>query len=464
MALFDKQLQFVDDFLSEKYLYMLYGGGVGGGKTVLQQSIIIDMAIKFPGTRYAIIRKSLKNLKRTSIPSFKYCLEQFECHHKGQSVTFRYLVNFNMSDYVARFPNGSEVWFVEADISKDPDFDKLKGSEFTTSLIEEANEIDEKAWSIIIQRTGRCMNGTYGIKPYILLNCNPANNWVKNLFYEPWAEGTIEPPYYFLPALPHDNPHNPKEYLTALESLPESEKKRYVYGDWNFSDDPEQLIQYEWLKNVINEDLKDWVWDRRENKVTSIGVDVAREGDDRTVICVMSGNRIVKFYPFKHYRHYEIANEVIIKTKEYDFRGKIGVDAVGLGSGTVDALHEKGYKSFEFKGGYKPENSRDKYTSFANLRAEAYWEFRTDIENGDIELPNNKDFIQECLNIKYKVNERVISIEDKTAYKSRHKKSPDLVDSAVIANYMRKRDIIGFKEYNTVLSEIPDTQVANFEF
>lgn len=439
---------------------MLYGGGVGGGKSILEHGIINHYAMKYAGTRYAIIRKTFGNLLRTSIPSFKKVLSFNKCIHRGENCTLENLVKFNMSNYIAVYPNGSEVLFIHCDKKNDPDFDKLKGLEVTMAMIEEAQEIDEGAWATVITRVGRWKNDKYNIKPIILLNCNPSRNWVKRVFYDPWNENRLEAPYYFLQALPQDNPHNSQDYLDSLEMLPEAEYKRYVLGDWDYSDDPDQLILYEWIKDCINTDLDKWCWDKRDNRVTSIGVDVAREGNDKTVISLMSGNRLVKQYSMKHYRHYEIANEIINYIDGFQFKEQIGVDAVGLGSGTVDALHEKGVSCFEFKGGYSADDKRDKYTSYKNLRAQAYWELREDIQNGDIEIPDDKELIQELLNIRYKVDERVISIEEKTKYKSRYGNSPDKVDSLVIANYMRKRDTISFKKYANNLSNIPNTQIA----
>src|SRR3712207_4244199 len=47
-----------------------YGGGAGGGKTNLGCKLAIFIADVFPGSRGAIGRFELKNLKRTTLASF----------------------------------------------------------------------------------------------------------------------------------------------------------------------------------------------------------------------------------------------------------------------------------------------------------------------------------------------------------------------------------------------------------
>jgi len=457
MPLSEKQKIFVKNFrsLDPKYLYMLYGGGVRGGKSILLIGLIHQLAIDYPGTRYAIIRKNLTTLKRTSLPSFKKVLEI-----NGDEK----LVSFNMADYVAKYSNGSEVLFIEADKSKDQDFNKIKGLELTIALIEEANEVDESVFSLIITRVGQWKNIEYNIPPKILLNCNPANNWVKRIFYNPWVEGKIKPPFYFLQALPHDNPFITKEYLDSLENLPDNEYQRYVKGNWEFSDDPNQLIQYQWIKNVMDESLENWTYNFRESRVDCLGGDIARYGDDLTVLTHFSESNIVRFEEHAKKNTSEVAQIISLRKEEFDLEDyKIAVDVIGLGAGTVDSLSE--YHSINctaFNSSSSPDSVPNKYNTFKNLRAQAYWEFREDVRLGRIAIIPNEKFVQECTAIQYNIDNKVIQIESKEAFKKRFGRSPDLLDSAVMGNWARKKLLSSTKVFDD--HDVPGTFASEMSY
>ncbi len=56
---------------------------------------------------------------------------------------------------------------------------------------------------------------------------------MKQRFYTPWKNGTLEAPYFYIPATVKDNPHLPQAYLDSLELLPERDYKVYVQGSWD---------------------------------------------------------------------------------------------------------------------------------------------------------------------------------------------------------------------------------------
>lgn len=132
--------------------------------------------------------------------------------------------------------NGSVIFLFPESIKGDPDLDRWKGLEVNGLILEEAPELEERSWYKAIERAGSWVvpSGEQP-PPLILLTSNPAVGWVKRLFHDPWKSGTLAPPYYYLPATIHDNPHLPPEYLASLRNLPEQEYKRFVEGDWETS-------------------------------------------------------------------------------------------------------------------------------------------------------------------------------------------------------------------------------------
>jgi len=67
---FEDQDKYADAVFSGKYKYLLYGGSINSGKTVIGLTILIALCRVFAGSRWVVTRRDLPTLKRTSIPSF----------------------------------------------------------------------------------------------------------------------------------------------------------------------------------------------------------------------------------------------------------------------------------------------------------------------------------------------------------------------------------------------------------
>jgi len=419
-----KQKEFLKAVKSKKYKYLGIGGAVSGGKSFIGIGILHTMADCYPGTRYYICRKNFTTLQRTSVPTLRKVLfedgDYRKCDIQLRSV---------------KYTNGSEIVFLEADGSKDPDFNKLKGGEYTAGLIEEANEIEYLALSVLITRTGRWNTLPDGslIPHFILFNFNPAKNWVKDKFYTPLVEGTIKAPWYYLPTLPKDNPHNSKEYLESLEDLPEAEKERYVKGNWDYGDDPNILIPYEWYKRNCDPEL---TYDSKQRTV--LAVDPARYGDDKTVFCLMNGSNAFRYIEYSKYDTFEVGMLAIRTMQEYKITAKdCIVDVVGLGAGVYDTMKSKGYEPTAFNGGGSPKSNPDVFT-FANKRAEAFFFLRDDLNFDKIITVPHLKLQTDLANIRYFSEAKVFKVEAKEDIKKRLKVSPDYGDALSMANYIRR--------------------------
>lgn len=415
LQLTEKQAELIKAVQSRKYKFLLWGASMGCGKTYLGAILFLQMALNYPETRYAVLRKHLTVLKRTTLQTFLKV---------AQDLGIPY--SLNRADLYMDIGN-SRIYFIEADESKDPDFNKLKGLELTAAMMDEANEMVEGAFNILMARIGR--ENPNGIQSFILLTCNPAQNWVKERFYTPWINGELKAPYYFLPALATDNPFLSGDYLATLELLPEVEYQRYVLGNWDFADDPNQLIKYEWIKSNI------WT---PEGEPTALGVDVAREGDDRTVFAYSNKDGLHNLEIFKHQDTMTTAQLAIERMKEKRIGYKnVGVDVVGVGGGVVDAMREQGYYIIDFNSGSSPTKMAG-HLLFKNLRAESYWDLREALQKGEWKLSDNRELIQELLAIRYKVTDKIIQIESKAEMKKRIGHSPDLADAVVISKYCNR--------------------------
>lgn len=437
MGLTNKQLEFFKAFVSGEYEFMLYGGGVGGGKTFLVLGILDELCQKFPGTRYAVVRKSLTAIRKTTLPSFRKIIDingpRDRCKlHKG--------------DWTYYYSNGSEILFIEADVSTDPNLYKIRGLELTGAVMEEGNECEEDVFNVLTTRTGRWYNKEYGIKKFTMITCNPSDNWVKYMFYDQWSIGALKAPFYFLQALPKDNEHLDEDYVKSLEYLTGADYKRYVEGDWNYSRDPNQLIPFAHYKECIRRDANDG--DEGLVGVPKyLGIDVAREGDDYSTLVFFSDNALLWVERFKFDTCVPL-KEVVKqrKAQHHLFDHNMMVDGIGLGASLIDLCAQDGIYLEVFKSSetaYADEVGLDTYT-FANKRACACWAYREAFYNEEITVPNDYELQKQTASIRYLEAERNIKIESKQAIKKRLGYSPDVFEGAVIGNYVRKRNLMSY--------------------
>ena len=117
-------------------------------------------------------------------------------------------------------------------------------------------------------------------------------------------------------------------------------------------------------------------------------------------------------------------------------RGRIVVDAIGVGAGVGARLHELGYKVDSFRGNAKAPPPRGPHdTHFGNLRAAAYWHLRTLLNDSRVDLPTDPRLREEVLAVTYFPSPGTGNtfIEDKKAIRSRLNRSPDRLDAVVLA-------------------------------
>ena len=168
------------------------------------------------------------------------------------------------------------------------------------------------------------------------------------------------------------------------------------------------------------------------------GVDVARFGDDSSVVVMRNGGK-TEFKVFKKNDTQELADEVAnLAYQRYPERIKI--DAVGVGAGVVDALKRKHLNCEIVEVNESMKAIDDKYV---NARAEMYFQLREQIMKGNVSLPNDEELKEEVLHTHYKHNKNRIQIESKEQIKAKIKHSPDKLDALALAFYDRD-EVIGW--------------------
>jgi hypothetical protein len=185
--------------------------------------------------------------------------------------------------------------------------------------------------------------------------------------------------------------------------------------------------------------------------VLHIGVDVARYGDDETIIAPRLDNKVFPLYRYHKQGTTETTGLVIAKAKELmeQFpqvqRVKIKVDDSGVGGGVTDQLNEIIWREglpFEVHGVINNAKANDDH--YENLGTEMWGNIRSLLEenmkaylNGlepVIELPNDEKLIAQLSTRKFKMTSRGrIALERKEDMKKRGLDSPDRADAVALA-------------------------------
>lgn len=410
-----KQLKFIQAVRSGKFDYLCAAGTAGTGKTFVTLGLLHLLCCNISGLRFAVFRKSEKNLRQTSIPSYE------AMKRKSKSVNDSYML-----DMTAKYPKtGSEIMFVWADSTKDPDLNNIRGLELTGCLFEEANQIDARYFHLAKIRVGRWNN--HKCKKFIMLNLNPSIGWVKDLFYDPWSSSSLPPRYYF-EEFSEDDITLGEDYKQGLADLPEEEYKRFVKNRWDYSDIPNQLIKYEWYKQCVIESYQIKSTDR-----SILAIDPAWEGDDDTVFGRMHGTHIGGWEAYPKQDPDVSGTLGYERAKEYGIlEGDLIVDPIGVGAAT--ALKLRNDHKFEpdlFIAGAAPENTFGMLEMF-NKRSEAHWLLREAMRLNEITIEHTPGFQKQCLALKYSIDEKKFRVRPKNEIKKEIHESPGYVDVATM--------------------------------
>lgn len=162
--------------------------------------------------------------------------------------------------------------------------------------------------------------------------------------------------------------------------------------------------------------------------VIELGIDVARFGDDDSVIYKRRGFKVVEE------RVFHGADTQLVARTAWDMAGRdpqvrIKVDDDGVGGGVTDKLRDLGSESvIPVHNGSAPANDK-LYTTAAD---EQWFTFPLD----RVDIPNDERLMQELSGrtFKYTPDDRK-KIEAKADYKKRYGKSPDKADALLLCFY-----------------------------
>ncbi len=219
---------------------------------------------------------------------------------------------------------------------------------------------------------------------------------------------------------------------------------------------PDSFIQLDWVENCSKKVVSSNVTVRID-----IGVDVARYGDDETVINILFDKKYQQPLKILHHNDTMQVTGTIVQIVE-NLRNKyigipihIKIDCDGLGVGVYDRLKEiksqKGWPTVKLYechfGGAGGKNKDDEPIEFSNSTGKMWGLLREKLRNTQIELYYNDKQITQIANRKYRINsDGKIELERKEEMKKRGLTSPDMADALALSLYEPKVGGISFLE------------------
>ena len=229
-----KQKQFMDAACDE----VLFGGAAGGGKSYAQVIDALVYAVKYPGSKQLILRRTYPELDKSIIRT-TLALYPKEI--------YRYV----SSSHTGQFANGSVIDFGYCD--SETDVYRYQSAEFDVIRFDELTHFTKEMYIYLISR----LRGVNGFPKQMKSTTNPGgigHKWVKERFIDVGRPDTVHSfggqTRVFIPSLVSDNSFlmaKDKNYLKRLENLTEKDRKALLYGQWDIFEG-----QYfsEWNRNV----------------------------------------------------------------------------------------------------------------------------------------------------------------------------------------------------------------------
>jgi hypothetical protein len=196
-----------------------------------------------------------------------------------------------------------------------------------------------------------------------------------------------------------------------------------VYGEFPTAED-DTLISLHAVEQASKR-----VVEQPEGTPVVWGLDVARYGDDASVLCIRQGRHLIELHSWKKLSLMELSGRVLDLLNSADEPPEeILVDSIGLGAGVLDRLRELDISAR----GVNVSESPAMADRYANLRAEL-WDLTKQWFSEEVQIPNDDSLIADLTAPRYSFNSSgKMIVESKAETKKRLGRSTDFADSLVL--------------------------------
>ena len=247
----------------------------------------------------------------------------------------------------------------------------------------------------------------------------------------------------FIPSRVTDNPYLVgTDYMSTLQALPEPLRSQMLYGDFHagVEDDIWQVIPAAWAEAAQAR----WRDRSPKGEMLQLGVDVARGGQDSTIIAARHRDeqmghdlwfdRLREIQGVDTNDGDKCAGQVMVHRRD---DAPINIDVIGVGSSPYDSLKRGGAQVL---GVNVAENARgvdrSGMLSFFNWRSELWWRLREALDptaDTGIALPPDPILLAEMCAPRWSLSGKTVRVESRDDIVKRIGRSPDRATAVVLA-------------------------------
>jgi hypothetical protein len=264
---------------SDGYLYTLFGGSRGPGKSYWLRWNLLRLLGRWASEGYCGVQVMLgcedyPSLKDRQIGKIAEEFPQW-------MGTLRETKDRGLGFHLYPRYGGGSILLRNLD---DPS--KYQSAEFAAIAIDELSKNPERTFHILrgsLRWPGIERSPFFGAT-------NPAANWVRDYWIEkrlPEEMSDLAGEFCFVPGLPDDNPHLPASYWKLLDSLPGPLRQAWRYGDWYAA--VEGLVFDNFTEDNLTEDEPD------PERPIEIAIDDGYTDPRATLFIQRQGARVLVF-------------------------------------------------------------------------------------------------------------------------------------------------------------------------
>jgi len=323
---------------------------------------------------------------------------------------------------------GSDTWFASAVPHREEKPEAFAGTheENVLMVFDEASAIPEIIWE-----TSAGAMTTKGARWLVL--GNPTRNTGK--FHEcfglnKWQEGDSKDSgkWHTFTVSCLDVPRVDRSYITEIEREygRTSDPYRVRVLGLPPQQEEQQFISAELYEKALYNKVQTF-----PHEPKTLGVDVARFGNDRSVLVERKGKEMRLIKMLRGQDTMQIVGQVINAIEQADYEGEpytfVCVDVIGIGAGVLDRLKEQKIDVIGVNVSEKPRMEDCK-----NMRAELWKRYKQWLNEGSL----TEEFREDTIGIYYSFDSNgKLVMERKEDMKRRGLASPDIADAACMTFY-----------------------------
>lgn len=355
----------------------------------------------------------------TSAQLFDACFAEMKNIAKRLKPPFDDLLEIK-SDRI-ELKSSPESTFISCRTSRQEQPEALAGvhSPSTLLLADESSGIPES----VFEAASGSMSGIHATT---VLTGNPTRN--TGFFYD--THNRLKENWYTMHVSCIDSKRVSDDFVNDMKNRYGEDSPAYhvrVLGNFPPSES-DTVIPVSLIDHAMKNDIK-----VHEDTVSIWALDVARQGNDSSVLCKRQGPVI---HPLTVWNNLDLMQLTGAVKAEYDAVSmskkpvEIIVDSAGLGAGVLDRLRELGLPA---RGLNVAERSIQKET-YINLRAELWFKCKAWLEGMDVKIPHDDRLWAELAAPRYHfTSSGKIQVESKEAMKKRGINSPDRADAVCLS-------------------------------